>query len=547
MARAEIGTPRVVRALVVAVVALVAVCLCRILQYRWLGDVPHVMDEVVYDYQARTFALLRVKNPAVTPIAAFNYWFVEDRGARFGTFPPGWPAVLALGHLVDAAAWVNPLLHGATVPVVARLAARAYGPSSSVVAAVLYAFCPQAVLLAASRMSHTLVALLVALTLLALFEHLRAPRRRAAVLGGLALGATLVTRPFDGALLTVLVVVTLGPRLRRLGGAVVAAWVAPVAVLLALFAWHTWALTGSPLRLPSTAYFEQHLPPIAGEHFRYGPGCNALGLGPTHGCEKLPGDHGHDLAHAGFVVRRNVVAWLRLAGGFGALVLAAALTLALGRSRRRTALLLALLPLAVLGYALYWNPGTCFGARFYHVALPGFVVAASGVVALRRVRGRLSTAAALVGLLLWSGLALRRAGAEVGHRYWGVDRRFAAFVEQWRGPPALVLVAFRTRTWAVPPDSLAWTGYEVLGGFPNGTRIGGAFAQNTPGLDGPVVFAKFHDSLVPDLRAAFPGRVVLFYAMGDEPADDLVFPLERVRLRGVRETPEPNFDSVVLE
>lgn len=217
MARGPIGTARVVRAIVVAGIALVAICLCRILQFRWLGDVPHVMDEVVYDYQARTFALFRIKNPVALPTAAFNYWFVEDRGARYGTFPPGWPAVLSLGHLVDAAAWVNPLLHGATVPVVARLAARSYGSSSSVFAAALYAFCPQAVLLAASRMSHTLVALLVALTLLALYDHLgERPRPRAAVLGGLSLGLTCATRPFDGALLGALVLVTLAPRARRL-------------------------------------------------------------------------------------------------------------------------------------------------------------------------------------------------------------------------------------------------------------------------------------------------------------------------------------------
>lgn len=307
------------------------------------------------------------------------------------------------------------------------------------------------------------------------------------------------------------------------------------------------ALTGSALRLPSTVYFDEHLPPIASKHFRYGPGCNSLGIGPTHGCERLPGDHGHDLRHVAFVVQRNVVVWLRLAGGFGALVLAAAATVAFGRDRRRSLLLLAPLPLVVLGYALYWNPGTCFGARFYHLALPGFVVAASGVVALRRVRGRTALAGALLATAVWSGLALERAGVEVGNRYWGVDRRFADFVERWRGPPALVLVAFRTQKLVVAPDSLLWTGYEVLDGHANGIRIGAAFAQNTPRLDGPVVFAKFHDALVTDLEAAFPGRVVLFYVFGDDPRDDVVLPFERVRLRGVREVPEPNFDSVVLQ
>ena len=59
---------------------------------------PHLEDEVAYLFQARTMALgrLTVDSPA-NPDAFWTPFVLDHRGQRFGKYPPGWPAFLALG------------------------------------------------------------------------------------------------------------------------------------------------------------------------------------------------------------------------------------------------------------------------------------------------------------------------------------------------------------------------------------------------------------------------------------------------------------------
>lgn len=549
MQQRELGTARVGRIIATFVIALAAVCVARILEFKWLGDVPHVMDEVVYDLQARTYALGKLTLPVAFPRGAFNYWFVDDRTARFGVFPPGWPLFLTVGHWLGVATWVNPLLHGLTVGVVARIAQRLYGARVSLLAATLYAFCPQALILAASRMSHTLVAFLTALAMLAVLVELGRRRRPVwQLIGSLAVGLAFLARPFCGFVVVLVVggVLLWRIRSRELDVASVFRWASPALLCLIAIGLYDRALTGSMFRMPMTAYFDEHVAPITGSIFRYGPGCNSLGIGPTHGCEDLSPSHGHDLRHVGYVVGHNLSSWVRLAAVSGLSVIAAVAALVRGRSRPLALLLALPLPVLVIGYALYWNVGTSYGARFYHAALPGFVVVACGVASIRILRRR----AMLIGVggiaLAWSVFALGRAGAELSESYWGVDRRFADLAERWDGPPAMVMVAFRTPMLPLRADQLSWTGIDNAFGWSNGIRIGGAFAQNSPMLDGRLVFAKFHVAFVPELRRRFPGRVLLMYLMADDRRNDQLVPYDGAKISGLTDEPPPNFDGVIL-
>ncbi|MBK9370206.1 MAG: hypothetical protein IPN01_28590 [Deltaproteobacteria bacterium] len=117
----------------------------------------------------------------------------------YAVFPPGWPALLAVGEGVGLGAWVNPLLAMALPPLIWRLGQEWADEGTARLAAAIMACSPGLVLLAGSRMAHTstLVALLLALVVVA--------RGSDAAwvwgLGGLGLGYALLARPFDGVVL----------------------------------------------------------------------------------------------------------------------------------------------------------------------------------------------------------------------------------------------------------------------------------------------------------------------------------------------------------
>ena len=552
------------RRLSIVLVALAAAALARAIAHFALGDAPHVQDEQAYWLQAHTLALGHLATPALFPRAAFTMWFVEDRWARFGIFPPGWPAVLAAGVLLRVPYWVNPLLHAATTAVVAstvgELADARWGHRDGsdrlrVLAAVVYGFSPQALLLAASLMSHTLVALTASLVLFAAARELQgrgsAPL---ALLAGAALGVAALTRPLCACAIGGAASAALAVSWRRSGGAghlrrALAAALPFAAAIALLFAYNR-ELTGHATRFPQTAYFDEHLPPVDLPSFQYHPGCNELGIGPGHGCQNIMAGGAHSLANALSNSGDNLFAWLLLAGGGPLVFVAAAFAVRRAWGTRDAA------PVAVLGlpaalvvalYALYWYSGTCYGARFYHAALPGLVaLGAFGAGDLRPARAR---GAFVVAWLAWNAVALVAGARELAHDYWGTDARFRRLQDAWDGPPALVMVAFSREP--APVDPPFWT-TRVFGpgDWRPYQRVGAALGLNAPALDGSVVFAKFHPALVGDLARRFPDRRLWLYVETPDASRDRLAPYAadpaRHPDRRSRRPPD-NFDGYEVE
>jgi hypothetical protein len=249
----------------------------------------------------------------------------------------------------------------------------------------------------------------------------------------------------------------------------------------------------------------------------------------------------------------NLRAWSILVGPvvLGCVVVAVALAF-----RRRAALGLATVPiLAILLYGLYWQAGVCYGARFYHAALPAlFVAAALGIESLAARdplparASRLAAATVAVALLL-DASAFRTALHELrSWSFWGTDERFAALRGRWRERPALVMVLFGQDDVRNPPlvatGSAAGDGTWLLS-----VRALAALAQNGPRLDPaePVLFAKFHPALVGELAARFPDRELWTYTAWADRRRDV---LERWRaadagpaLTAALPRPPDNFDG----
>jgi hypothetical protein len=521
----------------VALVALLSALAARLVSHFALRDVAHVMDEVAYLFEAKVIATGHLTAPVALPRAAFNAWFIDDGVARFGIFPPGWPAVLAIGVRLAIVPWINPLLHFATVVLVGRAGSRLGGPRLELAASLLYALSPQAVLLAASLMSHSLVAFAASVITLALATLIVAgdSRRYLFACAGAALGVVVATRPLCAVVLGVPFGVALALRGRRFFP-VVAGAAAPF--LLALGAFNR-ALTGSALRFPQSAYFDEHLPPVDIPFFTYGKGCNALGFG--HACDHTVRHAVHTVSSALTDAGDNLQAWGALVAGPIALV---GVVLALAKRETRARALWLVTPplLAVVLYGLYWQAGVCYGARFYHAALPALVVlVAVGVFSVRKRTAYLLVASAALFDAAGYVVSIRELSS---WSFWGTDDRFAEVSRHWENGRAIVLVAFGPDD--VKNPALHLMGASAAGGsWLLGTRALSALGQNAPVVDdGQIVFAKFHPALVGELADRFPDRSLWLYTAWADRSKDVLERWDPAKFAGhTYRRPVDNFDG----
>jgi hypothetical protein len=491
--------------------AFVAVALAAAIALGPLDGVPHVQDEVVYEFQARLLSEGRLWEEERLPRAAYPYEFIiNDDGRRYGVMPNGWPLLLALGVLVGMPWLVNPLLHGLTVLAGAYLAGRIDARARWLAAPIL-ALSPVLLVQSASRMSHTLSALL---TLAAAILLLGSASRRRALLLGAVLGWLLLTRTLDG-----IVVTTLAATWILLMRAVPRWWpaLAPLFVALLLIAAQSQILEGSVTRFPQTSWFARMEPPTSDHGWRYSEECNRLGFGPDRGCFVVSGSVGHTPGKALQFVADNV----RLAGRvwFGVWPLALLLLPALLAPRLRRFGVMALSTWGGLAaaYAFYWYPGLCYGPRFHHAAAPLVLVAFALGMAWVVQRLRVPT---LVGLLPMIALVWRlEATLPELERYWGVDDRLDQFERSWSRGPALMLVA------SGPP-------YAVRQPLPNTAGVVAIFPdflRRSMWIErrgGELRYAEYHPELVATLRARHPQRPAYVLALHPDPAHDFVTPIE---------------------
>jgi hypothetical protein len=80
-------------------------------------EFPLSGDDYSYLYQAKLFASdkLYAQDPLYDQALPFHdclatYCFRDDQGHRFSQYPPGWPALLAVGVNLGAPWLINPLL-----------------------------------------------------------------------------------------------------------------------------------------------------------------------------------------------------------------------------------------------------------------------------------------------------------------------------------------------------------------------------------------------------------------------------------------------------
>jgi len=517
-------------------VALLAFALAAHVAVDVLERVPHVQDSVTYLFQAQTLARGRLYAPApplatADASAAFAQEFLLVRDGRwFGKYPPGYPAVLAVGVRAGAPWLVNPLLAALTVALVYALARRlggvGYPAWPAALAALLLATSPFFVVMSGSLMAHPAELFWTALFLCAWTAALaRGASWRPAAVAGAALGALFLTRQFTAATIGLgfggvwlLVALWSGGRKartgrRRVARTIVVAALAALPFVIALPAYQA-AVTGDPRADPRLLYWPY-------DRVGFGPGVgepeNAFTMTPapaapagaalTWYTDPTQPPRGHSPARGLYNLGRNLDALQRDLFGWPAVLAFVFLWLPF-LLRRATAAEWALLLTALAagaGYVAYWASGITYGPRYFYAALPALVIlSARGVAALAYDRRRptgdrrppttdrdhspaRSYFVALVLLALVAYHLVSLPGRLAGFRgYNFVSAAPLATVAAAVETPALVFITASTADW--------W-------------EYGAFFSGNTPWLDGPVVYAR---DLGPAenaaLRAAFPER-----------------------------------------
>jgi hypothetical protein len=364
----------------------------------YLRGGPRIIDATAYSLEARALShgLLawEVPEPRTEVVGRFLVESTLDEGPRrIGVlFPPGYPAVLAVGEWLGAPMWVGPGLAILITLLVAKLADQLLPSELAERERWLRVCVAVSVLSSALRyhtadtMSHGLAALLLTGAIVASIAHRRAPRVGTATLLGASLGLLFATRPVTAAGAAILTAVVLAPgSLSRASLARLAVGSAAALPFVALFFAHQHAVTGGLLVSSQRHYYALSDGP---------PDCFRWGFGEGVGCLHEHGDFVRHNLPEGFTLwpalkttARRLVASLQDPLNdelLGIALVAAVAYVLVRRGRTPLELLTAALaaPTLVLAYAPFYFDGNYpgGGARFYADGLPCLLVA--GVVGL---------------------------------------------------------------------------------------------------------------------------------------------------------------------
>jgi hypothetical protein len=212
---------------------------------------PHLVDTIAQLFQARIFARGSLTAPAPHEMEFFAAsHLVTHEGRWFSQYPPGQPALLAIGWLLGVPWLVNPLIAAGTLLVLFAAARRLLGEGRARLSVVLYLVSPFALFMSASYMNHVSTGFFLALALYAAVRVGEDDRVLpwAPVLG-LALAAAATVRPLESAAWAMVLGIWVLAR-RGWKAAIVTAAVCGVGLLPLLT--YNGMTTGHPLRFGYT-------------------------------------------------------------------------------------------------------------------------------------------------------------------------------------------------------------------------------------------------------------------------------------------------------
>ncbi|HEY2593019.1 MAG TPA: hypothetical protein VGK33_03875, partial [Chloroflexota bacterium] len=445
-------------------------------QYHQL---PHILDAVSYTFQAGLFASGQLSLPAPALPEAFKGPFeVVWQGRLFSQYPPGAPALYALGKLVGLEWLVGPALCVVLIGATAWTARSLYGPACGLAALGLGLISPFILFQAGSYLSHPIAGGILAGAIAAFVAGERYRSNRWYAVCGALFGLAFLAREVAA----VLVALPLGVRLlacRRWSALVTI--VALGAPFVAIYLAYNWLQTGDPLLLPRVLF-------NPGDHFGFGDGVgfymrHTLAAGLANTDELLT------------LLQFDLFGWPPLFA-LGLLLV----PFLVGRARAWDFVALGGVLAFVIAYVGYFYHGNALGPRYYFEAMPWLLLlAARGVQVLAGLAAAWLVPIVLVGALTLNTV-LFYTPAELERR---TDMSGVSGVRSFSiGFAQTSLLGPRLE--GVPGNSLVVTNEWWL----YNTGLAALNCPQLPDCDAIFAYAP-NPSDVNQLTEAYPGRVLL--------------------------------------
>ena len=230
----------------------------------WPIPMPSVYDEFSYILQADTFAHGRLANPAHPLWQFFESTYILQQPTYASRFPPAQGLAMAIGQVIFGHPWFGVWLSAGVLAAALCWALQGWLPPGW---ALLAAFIGLDLCLFSYWMNSywggAVTAIGGALVIGAWVRIKRAKRWRYAWVFGVGAVIVVLARPFEGLLLLVPALITLG-----MANHTARVWLPIVLTGVAgasWFAYDNYRVTGHPLRLPYRQYYEQYeiVPPFS--------------------------------------------------------------------------------------------------------------------------------------------------------------------------------------------------------------------------------------------------------------------------------------------
>lgn len=392
---------------------------------------PRYSDSCAYLFQARLFAegLLYASPPSDPEFFLAPHTILTDKW--YSQYPPGHPALLALGVLLGIPWIVNPLLGALTIVCIYLLAKEVYEDSIARLSAVLASISSFFLLMSSEFMAHTSTLFFMTSAVLSFVWMLKGKRSLlSAVACGVSLGIAVLCRPYT----TICICVPLGiaalVKRKQLLLRQVLVGLIPLLVGCVVFLAYNFATTGHPL---------------------------IFGYIALHGKGHYPGFHLDPSGEQFHTISQGIKYVL---GNLNALnyylfewpipsLLFFSICLVFGKKRFWEWLFVGWIGALIVGHFFYYFNGLDFGPRFIYEALPALVLLTSqGIILSIRwlghqthdfLRVRNTFLLALSGLFLFA-FVFQVPTTAMSYKRFGSDVSVQKYLDHKQVPRALVFV-----------------------------------------------------------------------------------------------------------
>jgi len=221
---------------------------------------PHIHDEAAYNFQAKIFLKGRLYVPSPCAEEIFDFPHVINNGRWYSQYPPGFPALLSIGHIFKAPWIINTLFAALTIILIFFLGIELFDEKVAFLASLLASLSYWFLILSSTMLSHITHLFFCTLFLLFYIRFLKHPGRQNSLLAGFGFFVAFLIRPYESVLFAIppaiyLLFLMFKESKKYLKAALPMAFIAAIS-LAALLAYN-YGTTGNPLKM---GYIEKYGP-----------------------------------------------------------------------------------------------------------------------------------------------------------------------------------------------------------------------------------------------------------------------------------------------